>query len=86
MPQGRAPRTLQMPSCTILRVYKFALMFTTTPPNTDVQTHLCAQETAKRKKYGACLAAFAPDPLRLPFGGVVPAVLDTAGQCSLACQ
>eukprot|EP00971_Amphidinium_carterae_P028682 564631-Amphidinium_carterae.1 len=65
-----------LPVCIDIRV-------TTTPPHTNVQTRLCAQETAKCKEYGTALP---PDPLRLLFDGVVPAVLDAAGQCSPACQ
>eukprot|EP00971_Amphidinium_carterae_P346997 6488792-Amphidinium_carterae.1 len=65
-----------LPVCVDVRV-------TTTPALSDVQSHLCAQEAAKRREYGSAPAA---DPLRLLFDGVVPAIFDTAGQCSPACQ
>eukprot|EP00971_Amphidinium_carterae_P189066 3753348-Amphidinium_carterae.1 len=65
-----------LPVCVDVRV-------TATPALADVQTHLCAQEAAKRREYGSAPPA---DPLRLLFDGVVPAIFDTAGQCSPACQ
>eukprot|EP00971_Amphidinium_carterae_P156083 3094710-Amphidinium_carterae.1 len=65
-----------LPVCVDVRV-------TATPVLADVQTHLCAQEAARRREYGTSPAA---DPLRLLFDGVVPAIFDTAGQCSPACQ
>eukprot|EP00971_Amphidinium_carterae_P207664 4120768-Amphidinium_carterae.1 len=45
-----------LPVCVDVRV-------TATPALTDVQTHLCAQEAAKRREYGSAPA----DPLRLLF-------------------